>query len=70
LFAPAGTPRPIVDKLNLAVQQALARPEVVKAIVDSGAAPVGQTPEAFAAFVRGEVSKWVSAARDANIRAE
>ncbi|RYX91798.1 MAG: tripartite tricarboxylate transporter substrate binding protein [Comamonadaceae bacterium] len=70
LFAPAGTPRPIVDKINLAVQQALAKPEVIKSIVDSGATPVGKTPEAFGAFVRGEVSKWTKAARDANITSE
>ncbi len=70
LFAPAGTPRPIIDQLNLAVQQALARPDVVKSIVDSGATPTRNSPEAFDAFVRNEVSKWKKAARDANIGAE
>ncbi len=67
LFAPAGTPRAIVDQINLAVQQSLAKPDVVKAIVDSGATPVRNTPEAFEAFVRNEVAKWKKAARDANI---
>lgn len=70
LFAPAGTPKAIVDKINQAVNQALTRPEVVKSIVDSGASPVSRSPDAFAAFVREEVTKWVKAAREANITSE
>ncbi|QHI96717.1 tripartite tricarboxylate transporter substrate binding protein [Xylophilus rhododendri] len=70
LFAPAGTPRAIVLQLNQAVKLALARPETVKGIVDSGASPVVRSPEAFGAFVRGEVFKWTQAARDAGIAAE
>ena len=70
LFAPAGTPKAIVEKINQAVNQALTRPEVVKSIVDSGASPVSKSPEAFAGFVREEVTKWVKAAREANITGE
>lgn len=70
LFAPAGTPRPIIDQLNLAVQQALAKPDVSKAIVDAGATPTRNSPAAFDAFVRNEVAKWTKAARDANIKSE
>ncbi len=70
LFAPAGTPKAIVEKINQAVNQALTRPEVVKSIVDSGASPVSKSPDAFASFVREEVTKWVKAAREANITSE
>jgi putative tricarboxylic transport membrane protein len=58
LFAPAGTPRPIVDRLNGALREALAHPEVQKSFADIGAAaypPEQQTPEAAAALLGREV---------------
>lgn len=70
LFAPAGTPKPILLKLNRAVQKALKDPGVVRGIEDSGATPVSNSPEAFAAFVQSEVTKWSKAAQDAGVRAQ
>lgn len=70
LFAPAGTPQPVVEKINQAVRKALKDPSVVKGIEEGGASVVSNTPAAFASFVRAEVQKWTKAAQDAGIRSE
>ena len=58
LMAPAGTPKPIVDKLNAAVNAAMQRPEIVKLWADQGAVAMSMTPEAFDKFLRGDIVKW------------
>jgi tripartite-type tricarboxylate transporter receptor subunit TctC len=58
LMAPAGTPKPIVDKLNAAVNATMQRPEIVKLWADQGAVPMSMTPEAFDKFLRGDIVKW------------
>lgn len=67
LFAPAGTPQAIIDKFSNAARKALTDPAVVKIIKESGASPVGQSPEAFSQFVRSEVNKWEKAVSDSDI---
>ncbi|WP_420888169.1 tripartite tricarboxylate transporter substrate binding protein [Bradyrhizobium brasilense] len=58
LMAPAGTPKPIVDKLNAAVNAAIRRPELEKLWAAQGAVPMTMTPEAFGAFLRADIVKW------------
>jgi tripartite-type tricarboxylate transporter receptor subunit TctC len=58
LMAPTGTPRPIVDRLNAAVNAAMQRPEIVKLWADQGAVAMSMTPEAFDKFLRGDIVKW------------
>jgi tripartite-type tricarboxylate transporter receptor subunit TctC len=58
LMAPAGTPKPIVDKLNAAVNATMQRPEIVKLWADQGAVAMSMTPEAFDKFLRGDIVKW------------
>src|SRR5579859_302659 len=58
LMAPKGTPQPVVDKLNTAVNEAIKRPEIIKLWADQGAAPMAMTPEAFDKFLRGDIVKW------------
>ncbi len=59
ILAPAGTPRPIVDKLNTAVNQALADPAVSQAWEKTGIDPTpGSTPASTAQFVKAELAKW------------
>jgi tripartite-type tricarboxylate transporter receptor subunit TctC len=58
LMAPKGTPQPIVDKLNAAVNEAIKRPEIIKLWADQGAVPLSMTPEAFDKFLRGDIVKW------------
>ncbi|MDH2382241.1 tripartite tricarboxylate transporter substrate binding protein [Bradyrhizobium sp. CER78] len=58
LMAPAGTPKPIIDKLNVAVNAAIKRPEVEKLWAEQGAVPMTMTPEAFDRFLRADIVKW------------
>jgi tripartite-type tricarboxylate transporter receptor subunit TctC len=58
LFAPAGTPRPIVDKLAAEVKHVFAEPDVVKTLTQAGGLPDPMMPDAFAAFIASERPKW------------
>ena len=58
LMAPAGTPKPIIDKLNAAINVAIMRPEIVKLWADQGAAPMSMTPEEFDKYLRSDIVKW------------
>lgn len=58
LLAPAGTPAPVVAKLNASILKALADPEVKKKMAEQGAEPHGEKPEQFAEFIRSETAKW------------
>lgn len=58
LMAPAGTPKPIIDKLNTAVNALLKRPEIVKLWTEQGAVPMSMTPGEFDKFLRGDIEKW------------
>jgi len=70
MFAPAGTPRPIVEKVNAALVKALHDPVVSKTLIDRGAEPVASTPEEHDAFNRAEIAKWIKVARGAGIEAQ
>ena len=67
LFAPAGTPKPIVDRLSAETRAALGAPDVRKRLIDLGAEPLGSTPEAFAAYVNAEFQRWGRLTREAGI---
>jgi tripartite-type tricarboxylate transporter receptor subunit TctC len=58
LMAPAGTPKPVIDRLNAAVNTAIKRPEIVKLWADQGAAPMSMTPEQFDKYLRSDIVKW------------
>jgi tripartite-type tricarboxylate transporter receptor subunit TctC len=58
LMAPAGTPRPIIDKLNAGVNEVVKRPDVVKLWKDQGAVPMSMSPEEFDKYLRGDIAKW------------
>lgn len=58
LMAPVGTPKPIIEKLNMAVTAAVRRPEVEKLWAEQGAVPMTMTPEAFDKFLRADIVKW------------
>jgi len=63
LMAPAGTPKPVVDKLNAAVNQVLTRPEIIAAWERQGANPMSMTPAEFDAFLRKDIEKWAQVAK-------
>jgi tripartite-type tricarboxylate transporter receptor subunit TctC len=63
IVAPAGTPKPIVDKLNAAINQTIARPEIVAAWEKQGANPMTMSPAEFDAFLRKDIEKWAQVAK-------
>ena len=73
LWAPRGTPRPVIAKLNAAVVEALADPVVQKRLGDQGLEfppPEQQTPEALGAHHKAEIEKWWPIVKAASIKAE
>jgi len=60
ILVPAGTPRPIVDKLNAAIRSALRDPAIVEALNRLGAQPVPSTPEEFALHISTSTAKWAA----------
>lgn len=58
LMAPAGTPKPVIDKLNAAVNAAIRRPEVAKLWTEQGAIPMSMSPREFDKFLRDDIAKW------------
>ena len=67
---PAGTPKPIVDKLNRDIVQLLKEPDVVQRFRIQGVEVVASTPAEFSQLVQKEIVKWTQLIKDANIRIE
>jgi tripartite-type tricarboxylate transporter receptor subunit TctC len=67
LFAPAGTPRPIVDRVAAVVKRVFESPDVVKALTKVGGQPAPMTPDAFAAFVASERPKWAKVVKASGV---
>jgi tripartite-type tricarboxylate transporter receptor subunit TctC len=67
IFAPAGTPQPIVDRLQAEAAAMFADPETNRRLAGEGAEPVASEPADFAAFVRAEIKKWDEVGKAANI---
>jgi tripartite-type tricarboxylate transporter receptor subunit TctC len=70
IIAPAGTPRPIVDKLNAALRGALASDEVKNRLAVEGSEPMPTTPEEYAADIEREETLWSAIVRKSGAKAE
>lgn len=70
LMAPAGTPAPIIERLNRDTLKALALPEVRKKLNDFGLDVIGGTPAEFAAAIEREIPQWAKVIRQAGIKGE
>ena len=70
VFAPAGTPKDVVAKLNGEIVRALAMPDLKTRLLDAGIIAVSSTPEAFASYIQAETKKWAKVIRDAKITVE
>jgi len=70
MFVPAGTPQPIIDKLQQAVARAVQTPEVKQKLLDQGADAVGSTSAELDRVVKTELKKWEQLVRDAKIKVD
>ena len=70
IYAPAGLPRELVQKLNAAFNEALRTPEIRDQLISQGWTPTGGSPEQFAAFAKGELERWATVVKAANVRVE
>lgn len=70
LFAPAGTPREVVSRLNTETVRILALPDIKSAYAHLGMTAVSNTPEQFSAYVQDEIARWAKVVKAAGIRAE
>ena len=70
LFAPAGTPRAIVDKIAADTSAVLALPEIADALRAQGLEPTALGPDAFGRFIREDLQRWKTLTQELGIRAE
>jgi tripartite-type tricarboxylate transporter receptor subunit TctC len=70
LFTPAGTPAPIVAKLNSEASAVLAANEVRQALAAQGLSPVGGPPEKLAELLKSELARWPKVVANAGIKAD
>jgi len=70
VFAPAGTPRDIVSRLNGETIRIMRAPEIQSRLLNEGAKSPAKTPEEFGAYVRAEIAKWAKVIQQAGIRVD
>jgi tripartite-type tricarboxylate transporter receptor subunit TctC len=70
MFAPAGTPRDIVGRVQAETVAALKSPDLLKRFADVGAEPVGSTPEQFVERIRSDTARWAEVIRAANVKVQ
>ena len=70
LAAPAGTPRPIVERLNKELRAILATADMKKLLVDAGSDPTPSTPEEYAANIQHEEGKWADLVKKLGLKLE
>jgi tripartite-type tricarboxylate transporter receptor subunit TctC len=68
LLAPAGTPRPVIDKLADAAQKAIHAPHTLETLAKQGFEPLDGGPDKFAAYIRSETARWTAVAGAAGLR--
>jgi tripartite-type tricarboxylate transporter receptor subunit TctC len=70
LFTTAGTPRPVIERINAEVNRIIREPEIGKKFEEQGVTRVGGSPEEFGAFVTRELKRWRDAAQAAGVKME
>jgi tripartite-type tricarboxylate transporter receptor subunit TctC len=67
LLAPAGTPRPVIEKLAAVARQAMHTPQAIETLSKQGYEPLDAGPDEFAAYMRSEITRWSEVARNAGL---
>lgn len=70
VLAPAGTPEPIVQRLNTAIVDALNEPDVKEMLTRQGAKPASSSPQNFAQFIRSEIPRWAAVVEASGARVD
>ena len=70
IMAPAATPKPIVEKLNVEINKVVGRPEVREAWAKQGAVPMTMTPDEIGAYLRRDIEKWAKVIKVSGAKAE
>jgi len=68
VVVPAGTPAPVIDKLNAEILRALKSPEMQKQLKVQGAQALGSTPQEYAAYIKSEIARWGEVVKAANVK--
>src|SRR5438105_3011019 len=70
VLAPAGTPRPIIDRLNAELVRIMHAPDLQERFAATGTEPRTSTPEEFGEYIRKEMAKWGKVVREAGLHAD
>jgi tripartite-type tricarboxylate transporter receptor subunit TctC len=70
MLAPAGTPAPIISRLNSELHKALASPDLKSRLVTAGIEPLSSTPQEFGSFIHTETVRYAKVIKDAGIKPE
>jgi tripartite-type tricarboxylate transporter receptor subunit TctC len=70
LMAPAGTPRPVLDRLSAEIMKVVNAPDVKENWTRQGAVPMGMTPDQFDKFVREDIQKWSKLVKDTGMKVD
>ncbi len=70
VLAPAGTPRPIIDKLSREIVKMVKSADLRERLAADGAEPVGSTPEEFASHIKRELARWAKVIKQARLQAD
>ena len=70
IFAPAGTPRPIVERLSAEIQAVMKDPAIVESFTRVDTLPVGNTPAQFSAFIDAETERWGAVVKKLGLQQE
>jgi len=68
ILTTAGTPRPVIERLNAEIYKIIHRPDVVAVLDKQGVSPTGGSPEQFQALISREIAQWRQIAREANVK--
>jgi tripartite-type tricarboxylate transporter receptor subunit TctC len=70
MFTTAGTPKPVLDRLNAELNRIVRLPDVIDKLKQQGVTPTGSTQQEFAQLISTEIKNWTEVVREANIKVE